>query len=120
MKKSTLSTARVGIVAASLAAVAATSARATKAVAEKVKSASKKATAVVTGDTAAITWPRNHRHVNPYYRERKGGLLYFIVGRGNKHVQRVTAQDVGRWMPHNGAREMARRVRQMERANGAA
>ena len=113
MKKATLAgvaaLAAMGSVVASAAKV---SARATKKVAQKVA-------AVATGDDAAITWPRNHRHVNPHYRERKGGLLYFWMKRRNGSSF-VSAQDVGRWMPHNGAREMARRVRQMERANGTA
>lgn len=44
-------------------------------------------------------WPFNHPHINPHYREGNG---------------------VGRWMPHNGAREKARRMRQMERAYAGA
>ncbi|PZR89750.1 MAG: hypothetical protein DI537_20315 [Stutzerimonas stutzeri] len=83
------------------------------AAAKRVKDAAKKVV------NAEREWPLSHPHVNPHYRKRKGGLLYFIVGRGNKPEKRATAQDIGRWMPHNGAREMARRVRQRQaRANG--
>jgi len=106
-----------GLAGAALAAVAASAKRASDAVAGKVKATTKRAKAIV----APKTWPHNHLHVNPHYRERQGGLMYFYVGGtiGGRH-SKVTAQDVGRWMPHNGAREMARRVRQMDRAHGAA
>lgn len=86
------------IMGATLAAAAASSKRVSKAAAEKVKAA---ASAVV---APVRHWAHNHPHVNPYYREGKYALPF----------QR------SRWMPHNGAREMARRVRQRERAHAGA
>lgn len=103
---------------AALAAVAASSNRAVKTVADKAKSGAERVAKAAKKVTAPKSWPFNHPHVNPYYRERQGGVRHFIVGRTNKSYPQITAQDVGRWMPHNGAREMARRVRQREaRAN---
>ncbi len=87
-----------------------------KAAAEKVASATKKVAKAVAG---AKEWPFNHPHVNPYYRARRGGVVGVRATFPNGR-EFITRQDIGRWMPHNGAREMARRRRQMERAHAAA
>ena len=78
---------------------------------EKAVAAAKKMKdRIVQATTAVLQWPFNSRYVNPYYKPRKGGLMWFWIDR-NKG--RITAQDVGRWMPHSGAREQARNLRKI-------
>lgn len=61
-------------------------------------------------------WPLGHPFVNPHYQPRRGGLRLFWA---DKRKGRATHQDISRWMPHSGAQEAARRLRQMEaHANG--
>jgi hypothetical protein len=72
---------------------------------------------------------RTHPGANPDHLSPTGRAARYAVTRelfkmaGKKRVKTgeirvITVIDKSRWLPHNGAREMARRVRQMEAHRG--